>query len=460
MKRGRILIVDDEANARNALAELLIEENFQVDTAADGFKALPKLDEFSPDVVLTDLRMPGLSGLDLIQKIKAYDPHCPVMVMTAYGAVETAVSAMKSGAYDYVTKPVHVSEIVVMLDRAIENRKLQLEATALRNQVREKNPLFRMGTSPLMKKFYDLILQIAPSKATVLIQGETGTGKERVAEWIHQHSPRAEKPLIKVHCAALPETLLESELFGHERGAFTGAIARREGRFEQANGGSLFLDEIAEIPLSVQVKLLRVLQEKSFERVGGKDTLHVDVRLITATHRNLTTMVKEGLFREDLYYRLNVVTLEVPPLRLRGEDIMLLAHYFLNKFNKENDKSVSGFSSEALAHILQYPWPGNVRELENAIERAVVINRSQEVSLEDLPAQLSRTLNKPDGYPIIPGSSLAELEKYAILKTLEFTGGSTSKTSEILQISPRTIQYRLKEYQDNEQGRKSDAPKA
>jgi DNA-binding NtrC family response regulator len=301
-------------------------------------------------------------------------------------------------------------------------------------------------------------MQVAPSRASVLINGESGTGKELIAAAIHEHSPRAKKPFVKLHCAALAESLLESELFGHERGSFTGAVGRREGRFEQADGGTLFLDEIGEISPSIQVKLLRFLQEHEFERVGGNQTVKVDVRVITATNRNLLQRVKDGLFREDLYYRLNVVSIEMPPLRARPSDIPLLASHFLAKYARENGKQVDGFTDEALAQIANYEWPGNVRELENAIERAVVVSRKPRIGVDDFAAAIATAQKRGDGMPVIPGAKMDELERYAILKTLEQTGGSTSRAAEILGISPRTIQYRLQQYSDGKHsnGKHSD----
>ena len=447
MRRERVLIVDDEANARSALAELLRDEGYSVDTAADGFKALPKLEELAPDVVVTDLKMPGLSGLELMQKVRERDPECVVIVMTAFGAVESAVQAMRQGAADYLTKPVNVDELSLVLKRELERKRLRAEAGQLRERLSEKHRIDNIiGSSPAMQQVFDAVLQVAPSRASVLIAGESGTGKELIAAAIHEHSPRAKKPFVKLHCAALAESLLESELFGHERGSFTGAVGRREGRFEQADGGTLFLDEIGEISPAIQVKLLRFLQEHEFERVGGNQTIKVDVRVITATNRNLLQRVKEGLFREDLYYRLNVVTIEMPPLRARPSDIPLLAAHFLGKYARENGKTIDGFSDEALARMANYEWPGNVRELENAIERAVVVSKKPRIGVEDFAAGIATAQKRPDGMPAIPGAKMDELERYAILKTLEHTGGSTSRAAEILGISPRTIQYRLQQY--------------
>jgi len=447
MPRERVLIVDDEANARTALAELLRDEGYVVEIAADGFKALPKLEELRPDVVVTDLKMPGLTGLELMEKIRERDPECVVIVMTAFGAVESAVQAMRQGAADYLTKPVNVEELSLVLKREVERKRLRAEAGQLRERLSEKHRIDNIiGSSPAMQQVFDAVLQVAPSRASVLINGESGTGKELVAAAIHQHSPRAKKSFVKLHCAALAESLLESELFGHERGSFTGAIGRREGRFEQADGGTLFLDEIGEISASIQVKLLRFLQEHEFERVGGNQTVKVDVRVITATNRNLLQRVKDGLFREDLYYRLNVVSVEMPPLRARSSDIPLLAAHFLAKYARENEKAIEGFTDDALARLANYEWPGNVRELENAIERAVVVCKKSRIGVEDFASAIATAEKRPDGMPQIPGATMEDLERYAIMKTLEHTGGSTSRAAEMLGISPRTIQYRLQQY--------------
>ena len=448
--KGRVLIVDDEPNARSALAELLREEGYTVDTAADGFKALPKLEELAPDVIVTDLKMPGLDGLGLMKKALAEDPERAVIVMTAFGAVDTAVSAMRQGAADYLTKPINFEELSVVIERAIERRRLRVEAGQLRRRVSEQSRIESIvGSSPAMQSVFETILQVAPSRASVLITGESGTGKELVAAALHEHSTRASGPFVRLHCAALAETLLESELFGHERGSFTGAVARRDGRFQQADHGTLFLDEIGEISPAIQIKLLRFLQEHEFERVGGNQTIKVDVRVVAATNRDLLARVKAGQFREDLYYRLNVVTIDVPPLRARPTDIALLAVHFLRKFSAANQKTIVGFSDEALDRLARHDWPGNVRELENAIERAVVVCRGDVVRPEDIAlpsARASGLGGVPTGYPLVPGSTLAELERFAILRTLEHTGGSTSKAAEMLGISPRKIQYKLHEY--------------
>jgi DNA-binding NtrC family response regulator len=446
---GRILVVDDEVNARTALAELLRDEGYEVETAADAFKALGKLEAFTPDVVVTDLKMPGMDGIELVKKVRAGDDAPAVMVMTAFGAVQSAVDAMRAGAADYLTKPLNFDELLVVLNRVLENQKLRAEAMRMRQRLTERVARQNMvGSSPPMQRVFEIIEQVAPSKATVLLTGESGTGKELVAAAIHERSTRAKGPFIKLHCAALAESLLESELFGHERGAFTGAVARRDGRFQMADGGTLFLDEIGEISAALQVKLLRFLQEHEFERVGGDQTIRVDVRVIAATNRNLVEEVAKGRFREDLYYRLNVVGLELPPLRDRKSDIAALARFFLDRYAKDNGKVIEGFTPACVELMLAYDWPGNVRELENAIERAVVMCSSNEIEPKHLPPAVRPVASSNGGpsRPPIPGATLAELEKHAILETLAAAGGSTSKAAEMLGISVRTIQYRLHEY--------------
>jgi DNA-binding NtrC family response regulator len=447
VSKARILIVDDEANARNALAEILREEDYQVETAADGFKALARAETFHPDLVLTDLKMPGMDGVELLGKLKdAREFDLEVIVMTAFGAVETAVKAMRAGAVDYLTKPLNTDELLMVIERALERCTLRKEASSLRAQLKNRYRFSNIiGSTPEMQQLFKGIAQIAPSRATVLLSGESGTGKELVAAAIHHHSTRADRAFVKLHCAALAESLLESELFGHERGAFTGADRRREGRFEQANHGTLFLDEIGEISPSTQVKLLRVLQEREFERVGGNQTLKVDVRVVAATNRDLRSMVERGEFREDLYYRLNVINVHLPPLRQRVGDIPALAVHFAKHYSEENGKDVTGVSDHALQLLVSHPWHGNVRELENVVERAVVLADGNTIEVGHLPGELLNSKGK-SGVPVIPGASMAELERHAILTTLEASGGSTSKAAEILGISVRKIQYKLQEY--------------
>jgi DNA-binding NtrC family response regulator len=446
-RQGRILVVDDEVNARTALAELLRDEGFEVETAADAFKALGKYDVFSPHVVLTDLKMPGMDGIELVKKIHAMEDPAAVVVMTAFGAVQSAVEAMRAGAVEYLTKPLNFEELLVVVDRVLETQALKAETRRLRMRLRDKlAPRNIVGSSPVMHRVFEIVDQVAPSKSTVLITGESGTGKELIASAIHQRSNRASGPFIKLHCAALAETLLESELFGHERGAFTGAVARRDGRFQLADGGTLFLDEIGEISPALQVKLLRFLQEHEFERVGSGQTIRVDVRVIAATNRNLGEEVARGKFREDLFYRLNVVQIELPPLRERRSDIPSLAKFFIDRYAKDNGRAIDGLSNEAIDLLVSYDWPGNVRELENAIERSVVMAPGPLIEPRHLPASVRPSHRADGGAPPIPGSTLADIERYAILETLRATGGSTSKAAEALGISVRTVQYRLHEY--------------
>jgi DNA-binding NtrC family response regulator len=440
----RVLVVDDEPGARAALAEVLRVEGYTVAVAADGFKALPKIAAIAPEVVVCDLRMPGMDGLELTRRVLADDPDRIVILMTAFGSVDQAIAALRAGAVDFLTKPVDVDHLLEVIARELDRRQARHEASELQRRLAERRSLANLvGGSEAMRHVADLVQQVAPSRATVLITGESGTGKELVAEALHALSPRAARPLIKLHCAALAESVLESELFGHERGAFTGAFNRRDGRFEQASGGTLFLDEISEISLATQVKLLRALQERAVERVGGTETIHVDVRVVAATNRDLRQMVAEQRFREDLYYRLYVVPIHLPPLRERLDDVPALAEHFLRKYVAENGRAITGFTDEAIDALCRYRWPGNVRELENAIERAVVICRGAVVDVADLA--LSPEDPVPD-VPPIPGSTMADLERDAILRTLEHAGGSTSRAASILGVSARMIQYRLSAY--------------
>lgn len=453
LPRHRILIVDDEAHARTALGEIIAEEGYATATAGDGFKGLNQLREFDPHLVLTDLKMPGMDGLEVLRRIRQEAPDIPVIVMTAFGDIESAIAAIREGAVDYLTKPLRAEPLLHVVRRSLAHYELRREAGQLRERIESKYQFASiLGNSPAMQKVFKVTSQVARSRATVLITGESGTGKELIAQAIHQNSPRADQAFVKIHCAALVESLLESELFGHERGSFTGAERRREGRFELADGGTLFLDEIGEISPSTQVKLLRVLQEREFERVGGNQTLSVDVRVVAATNRNLKGMVDDGTFRADLYYRLNVVNVELPPLRRRPGDIAALSDHFLRHFARDNDRPVHGMSDGVLAALSRYPWPGNVRELENVMERAVVLSESSTLNEQNFPSEIMSVRGEE---PHIPGSSLAELERFAILRTLEYSGGSTSKAADILGVSVRKIQYKLQEYGS---ARKSDGP--
>jgi two-component system NtrC family response regulator/two-component system response regulator HydG len=454
MAKQRILIVDDEPNARAGLRTILTEEGYDIAEAADGEEGFARLQEWGPDLVLADVRMPRMDGLALLRKAKEIGSDATFVMMTAFASIETAVEAVKAGAENYLVKPLDVSAVLVFLGKALEKRQLVREAAILRERVRERFRLEGMvGESPELAVVYDVVRQAAPTKATVLVLGESGTGKELIAQALHELSPRKEKPFVKVSCAALSETLLESELFGHERGSFTGAVGRKEGRFELADGGTLFLDEIGEISPTVQVKLLRALQTREFERVGGTQTIKVDVRVVAATNRDLAAQAKTGQFREDLFYRLNVVAVTLPPLRNRKGDIPALASHFIDKYAKNYGKTIDGLAPGTLNALLSHDWPGNVRELENAIERAVVLCKESQLTADDLPATLQGP--RPTGREVgglIPGATMDEIEREAILRTLEIVDGSTSRAAELLGISVRKIQYRLKEYAGGEPG--------
>ncbi len=443
---GRILIVEDDEGIRTGLAEILGGRGYEIETVDDGLKTLAKVAAFAPALILSDLRMPGLDGIDLLKKLHESDPNAIVILMTADNAVDKAVLAMKQGAADYLIKPINLEHLVVVIERELQRHRLRVEASQLRLQLSERRGVSNIigASSPAMQPMCNTIVMVAPSRASVLITGESGTGKELVAAAIHELSPRRLGPFVKLHCAALAEALLESELFGHEKGAFTGANARREGRFEQAHHGTLFLDEIGEISAALQVKLLRFLQEHEFERVGGNQTVKVDVRIIAATNRDLLKEVREGRFREDLYYRLNVVSIPTLPLRSMLSNIPALAMHFLKKFAEENAKPVTGFTDAALTLLASHAWPGNVRELENAVERGVLCSQAPFVQATDLGMNIEHPV--ATDMPQIPGATMAEIEKYAVKKTLEHTAGSTIRAAAILGVSPRKLQYRIKEY--------------
>ncbi len=451
MAKASILIAEDETAQRELLRGFLVKEGFSVEVAANGREALRKLDETFFDVVLLDYKMPELDGLGALREIRKRDPDLPVVMMTAYGTVETAVASMKEGALDYLTKPIDLDELLMIVQKVIERSQLVRENKALRAQLQERYTFGNITYgSPKMEEVMGLVARVAPSQATVLIRGESGTGKELIAHAIHYASPRSAKPLVKVSCSAIPETLLESELFGHEKGAFTGATQRRIGRFEEADGGTLFLDEIGELAPSTQVKLLRTLQEKEFQRLGSNLTLKTDVRLIAATHRNLEEALKKGDFREDLYYRLNVISIQLPPLRERREDIPLLIDSFLKKYSRENKKPISDISKEARTLLLRYSYPGNVRELENLIERAVVLGRGDVITTQDLPFHLhegkaeavSDFASRNKGLT----ESLEEVERDLILKALQQHHGVQTKAADSLHISERVLRYKMKKY--------------
>jgi two-component system response regulator HydG len=462
-----ILVVDDHEPFRDSLAKILGGAGFRVFPASDGEEALDILRKEFIHLVLTDLKMPKMDGTELLKVAKTIRPDIEVLLITGYGTVDTAVTAMKDGAFDYIEKPFKPREILKLVRKAVEKQSLVLENRKLQERIKDFQKVEKIvGRSPAMKKVLEIVAQVAPSSATVLIQGESGTGKEVIAQSIHDLSPRANKPFIKVSCAALPETLLEAELFGYERGAFTGAIARKEGRFELANGGTLFLDEIGEVSPTVQVKLLRVLQVGEFERLGGTKTIRADVRIVAASNMNLLEAVERKAFREDLYSRLNVITLTLPPLREREGDIPLLAHHFLEIFTKKNSKDVKGFTQEALEVMLQYSWPRNVRQMENAIERAVVLTKGEMITLGDLPPEILKGVESRiqkavlmDGktISISLGTSIETIEKRVIEETLRLSRGDKNLASKILGISARTIYRKIEEEREGD-GEKKDIP--
>jgi len=449
-----ILVVDDEANYLTVMEALLGEAGYEVLTAPGGQEALKIAGTTDLDLVLTDMKMPRMNGIELLGELKRLYPDLPVIMMTAFGTVEKAVAAMKIGAYDYILKPFKNEELLVTIAKALEHRRLVLQNRLLQQDLGNKYGFPNIvGESKVMREILALVKRVAASRATVLVSGESGTGKELIARAIHLQSPRAAKPFISVNCAALTETLLESELFGHERGAFTHAVAMRKGRFELADGGTLFMDEVAEMSPALQVKLLRVLQEMEFERVGGNKTIKIDVRVVAATNRDLKTEVEEGRFREDLYYRLNVVHLHLPPLRERQEDIPLLAAHFIAKYARENARGEVHLTPEALNVLLRYPWPGNVREVENVMERAVILCAGNRITPQDLPAELSRELPeaKLDIDRFIPlttplPEALEKIEEQMIRRALEQSGQVQVRAAELLGITKSLLQYKLKKY--------------
>lgn len=452
-KSEHILVVDDDRAHRTMLKTLLGGWGYNVTEADDGAAAVAGVREGPFDLVLMDIRMIKVSGIEALTEIKAFNPAIPVILMTAYASVETAVEALKKGAYDYLTKPLDFDELKMTIRRAMEHLRLAEENRLLRQNLKSHyDSMNLLGHSAAMTRLLDTVAQIAPTEATVLVTGESGTGKELIAGAIHYSSFRKDGPFVKINCAALTESLLESELFGHEKGAFTGADRRKEGKFRQADGGTLFLDEVSEMSLGMQVKLLRVLQEREITRVGGGDVLKVDVRIIAATNRDLRQEISQGRFRDDLYYRLNVVNLAVPPLRERREDIPLLAQHFLSRFAEKNRKAIKGFTPRAMDGLLRYAWPGNVRELMNAVERGVVLARSEWLGEEDMALTFHGGVAPASAAPpeepglVVEGTSLDELERAAILKTLEDTGGNKSEAARRLGITRRTLHKKLKQY--------------
>jgi DNA-binding NtrC family response regulator len=449
--RERILVVDDEALIRDFLREALTRRSYHVDQAEDGKQAKEVLKEQRYDMVVTDLKMPGVSGLDLLRFIKAHQSETQVIMMTAYGTIENAVEAMRLGAFDYITKPFTAGELDLVLDKAFEHQRLVDENQNLREELCEKYGFGAIvGRSKPMQEVFELMRVVTPNHSTILIEGESGTGKELVARAIHYNSPRKDKPFIKINCAALPEGLIESELFGHEKGAYTHAFSRSRGKFELADGGTILFDEIGEMAPGLQAKLLRVLQEREFERIGGSETIQVDVRVVATTNRNLEEEVEKGRFRKDLFYRLNVISVHLPPLSRRREDIPLLAYHFLQRYCQEYGKCVENISEEAMLHLCRSDWPGNVRELANRLERAVVLCRNSVLELTDLYLGGKTRSNTLNDFPQVPGATLHEMEKWLILKTLMAQKQNRTKTAQILDISIRTLRNKIKEYRELE----------
>jgi len=452
--KNTVLICDDDRAHRTMLRALLSGWGYDITEAADGSEAIDQVHQRAFDLILMDIRMVNISGLEALSEIKAYNPAIPIVIMTAFASVETAVDALKSGAYDYLTKPLDFDELKMTMQRAMDHSQLKKENRLLKESL--SNRFDRrdiIGRSTVMTTLLDTVVHIAGSDATVLITGESGTGKEVIAAAIHFNSPRKEGPFIRINCAAITETLLESELFGHEKGSFTGADRKREGKFRLADRGTLFLDEVSEMSPGMQVKLLRALQEREITPVGGDRVIKVDVRVITATNKDLLRETREGHFREDLYYRLNVVALTVPPLRDRREDIPLLAHHFLTQFAEKNRKTLKGFTPRAMDQLLKYDWPGNVRELMNAVERGVVLTRTDYLDVEDMPLIHGMAPSSPapsdawgTGYPATAAPSLEEVEKETILKTLDVVKGNKSEAARRLGITRRTLHQKLRKY--------------
>jgi two-component system NtrC family response regulator len=443
----RVLVVDDEPAQRELVSGCLVKRGFDVTTAGDGASAVARVRHEPIDLVLTDQRMPGMSGLEVLDAVRAINPEIAVIVVTAYGTIDDAVSAIKRGAVDYLTKPLNLDELLHRLEQARDRRRLVRENRELREALAERHRVDGViGESGPMQEVLSVVRRVAPSDATVLIRGESGTGKELIARAIHHASPRAAGPLVSVNCAALPETLLESELFGHEKGAFTGAATTRHGRFELAHGGTLFLDEIGDLPLHLQVKLLRVLQEREIERLGSSRPIRIDVRLVAATHRDLEALVRERRFRDDLYYRINVVTVALPPLRERRPDIPRLLEHFIARYAERHGKRVTGVTREARDALLRYDYPGNVRELENLVERGVVLTRDDVIGLADLPLAVPASDGVPADERATLTAAVEGLERRMIRDALAEADGVQTKAAETLGISERVLRYKLRKY--------------
>jgi two-component system response regulator HydG len=450
MTEERILIVDDDANHRLMLRGILSGEGYATDEAEDGQMALQKVEKGAYDLALLDLKMPRMDGMEALTRIRQINPALPVLIMTAYASVDTAVEAIKLGAYDYLSKPLDTDEVLNTIAKTLRRFQPLSDAEKVGDSAGEHIASSRIiGKSKEMEGVFELLALASPSDATILITGESGTGKELVARAVHDNSPRKDKPFVVINSVAIPANLLESELFGYEKGAFTGAAQRHLGKFEQANGGTIFFDEIGDMPEALQAKLLRVLQEREIERLGGKKPISVDVRVIAATNREMETAVAAGKFREDLYFRLSVVPISLPPLRKRREDIPVLAEHFLTQYGEKNQRLLRGFTPGAMSLISRYPWPGNVRELENAIERAAILCRGEFVNVECLPRAVQNYQGQKTPKPVSQtfyGTSLKEVEKELIIKTLEQTEGNRTETARILGISRQTLHNRLREY--------------
>lgn len=447
MTKPKLLLVDDDKNALDGLVKILAGDGYAVSGVPSGYEALNLLSKKKFDIIVTDMKLPGMGGLNLIHEVKKKNDSLAIVLITAYSSIKTAVDAIKCGADDYLTKPVDIEELELVLEKLWEKQQLVVQNQLLKEKLKDKYKFSELvGGAPQMHGIFKMIEDVAPSTASILILGETGTGKELVANALHYRSDRACMPFIALHCAALSEGVLESELFGHEKGAFTGAIQSRKGRFELADGGTIFLDEVGEMSLKVQVKLLRVLEKGEFERVGGEKTIKVDVRLIAATNRNLEKEVAEGRFREDLFYRLNVITIHLPPLRERKEDIPVLSHFFVVKYAKKYKKEIHGFTPRAMEALCAHQWQGNVRELENIIERAIVLCKGTTITEEHLPGNIVQYKGDIPAIKIPIGTSLKEAEKEIILKTLQMTHGSKSDAAKMLGISTRKIEYKVKEW--------------
>ena len=445
MTKSKILIVDDEVSMREFLEIMLSKEGYKVSSSGSGKEALRMLNDTIYDLIVSDVQMPGMNGIELLRNVKEVCPDTTVIMITAYASTESGVEAMKAGAYDYITKPFKVDEIKLIIKNALEKKRLEVENLLLKREFRERYSFGSiLGNSPEMLRVYDLIEKIGPTKTNVLVEGESGTGKELVAKAIHYQSPRREKPFVAITCGAIPDGLMESELFGHMKGSFTGAIANKAGLFEMADGGTVFLDEIGELPLAIQVKLLRVIQERSFRRVGGTEDITVDVRIISATNKTLEEEVKKGNFREDLYYRLNVLQIRMPPLRERLSDVPILARHFLDKYAKEHGKDVKGITTVAMRILEGYSYPGNVRELENVIERGVALEQGAQLSAESLPGFKQLTYIPPGGLDL--EQAVGKYEKVLLVSALDKAGGVKKRAAKLLNISFRSIRYRLEKY--------------